>query len=98
MAPTCVCQDSADYIDEIYRSGAIRGLRFRLDRIHIQSASATSAKAIVTYDLSAYDELSPDGAVRDRIPAYLDAVDAISLTRTRGKWLVDSVSLVKQGA
>jgi hypothetical protein len=91
MASACVCRSSADYIDERTKAGGLRGLRWRVVDVSVQSVRRATAVATVQYNLSAYSELRADGTVAKRHPSFTGVVDALTVAKVDGRWMMSSV-------
>jgi hypothetical protein len=92
MTTDCNCQESAEYLDDQYADGSVRGLRFTVRKTSVQAVSRTDAQATVTYSVSAYDELASDGTVRKHVRSFAEVVDALTLKRVDGRLLMSRVT------
>lgn len=97
MTEDCICRDSATDIEKSFAGGSIRGLTWTVRDVVVQGVSRKDAQLLVTFDVSAHDDLDRNGAVRTHYPEYTNAKDAMTLIWLRGDWRVADVDLVRKG-
>jgi hypothetical protein len=97
MTRECRCHETADYLDQRFEAGSVRGLRFRLRDVRVQPSTRTEARATVTFDVSAYEELDESGQVTESIRGYKNAKDGMTLRLVDGQWLVADVARIRLG-